>query len=180
MRLDLLGDAAHGYGRRLPRWHLDPAHQRRYCLPSECFRGVLGRFDSLRNLAYANALQIGKTSSLVLTLSGVLKDILLVLASMFLFGDPVSLLQAFGYTIALAGLIYYKLGADKIKEHLSQANMKWAEFGANRPALRKIIVFGILLVTMFVLLGGLAPRIAPESTDKVYNGIGNLLGEKGV
>ncbi|KAF2012250.1 TPT-domain-containing protein [Aaosphaeria arxii CBS 175.79] len=122
---------------------------------------------------------IGKTSSLVLTLSGVLKDILLVFASMFLFGDPVTLLQAFGYGIALAGLIFYKLGADKIREYTGQGGMMWAEFGATRPAARKILIFAVLLVTMFVLLGGLAPRFAPTATDKAYNRIGTMLGEKG-
>lgn len=40
-----------------------------------------------------------------MTLSGVLKDILLVMCSMLIFRDPVSGVQAFGYTIALAGLV---------------------------------------------------------------------------
>jgi hypothetical protein len=126
----------------------------------------------------ANILQIGKTSSLVLTLSGVLKDILLVFASMLLFGDPVSLLQAFGYGIALAGLLYYKLGADKLKEVMGQGNMAWAEFGATRPATRKLLIFALLAATAFILLGGLAPRFAPESTKKIYDGIGTYVGDK--
>ena len=46
-------------------------------------------------------------------MSGVFKDILLVVASMVIFGDPVTLQQYFGYSIALAGLVYYKLGAEK-------------------------------------------------------------------
>lgn len=54
--------------------------------------------------------QIGKTSSLVLTLSGVLKNIMIVFASMLLFHDPVSGLQFFGFTVALGGLVYYQLG----------------------------------------------------------------------
>ena len=97
---------------------------------------------------------------------------------MFLFGDPVSFLQAFGYSIALGGLIYYKLGAEKIKEYLGQGGMAWAEFGANRPAARKLLVFGILLLTMFVLLGGLAPRYAPEQTSKITSGLGQWVGDK--
>jgi hypothetical protein len=126
----------------------------------------------------ANIIQIGKTSSLVLTLSGVLKDILLVFASMLLFGDPVTLLQAFGYSIALGGLIYYKLGADKIKEYVSQGGMAWAEFGNSRPAARKLLVFALLIVSVFILLGGLGPRFAPEATDKIYNNVGNWVGDK--
>ncbi|KAJ4341376.1 hypothetical protein N0V87_001765 [Didymella glomerata] len=126
---------------------------------------------------------IGKTSSLVLTLSGVLKDILLVLASMFLFRDPVTLLQAFGYSIALGGLIYYKLGGEKLKEAISAGGMKWAEFGQNRPATRKLIVFAGVIASMFMILSSLGPRYAPEQTGKLYNGvqsgIGHVLGEKG-
>ncbi|KAF2240888.1 TPT-domain-containing protein [Trematosphaeria pertusa] len=122
---------------------------------------------------------IGKTSSLVLTLSGVLKDILLVFASMLLFRDPVSLLQAFGYSIALAGLVYYKLGGEKIKEYLGQGQMMWGEFGQTRPAARKLLVFGAVLISVFLMLGALGPRFAPDSTDRLYSGIGSIIGEKG-
>lgn len=59
---------------------------------------------------------IGKTSSLVLTLSGVLKDILLVGASILIWGTNVAPLQFFGYSVALGGLVYYKLGAQGIKD----------------------------------------------------------------
>jgi hypothetical protein len=123
---------------------------------------------------------IGKTSSLVLTLSGVLKDILLVFASMFLFKDPVTLLQAFGYSIALGGLVYYKLGGEKLKEYLGQGSMKWQELGHSRPVLRKLMVFTAVIISMFFILGSLGPRYAPESTNQVYNGIGKLIGDKAV
>jgi hypothetical protein len=123
---------------------------------------------------------IGKTSSLVLTLSGVLKDILLVFASMFLFKDPVTLLQAFGYSIALGGLIFYKLGGEKLKEYLGQGSMKWQEFGHTRPVLRKLMVFAAVVMSMFMILGSLGPRYAPDQTAKAYSGIGKLIGEKGV
>ncbi|OAK99392.1 TPT-domain-containing protein [Phaeosphaeriaceae sp. SRC1lsM3a] len=123
---------------------------------------------------------IGKTSSLVLTLSGVLKDILLVFASMFLFKDPVSPLQAFGYAIALGGLIYYKLGAEKLREYLGQGGMKWQELGHTRPVLRKLMIFAAVIMAMFMVLGSLGPRYAPDSTAKAYNGFGKLIGEKGV
>ncbi|ORY11833.1 triose-phosphate transporter family-domain-containing protein [Clohesyomyces aquaticus] len=156
----------------LPRMHMEDIYR-------------VGMFTLTANAMIAFLLNvsvvflIGKTSSLVLTLSGVLKDILLVFASMFLFGDPVSLLQAFGYTIALCGLIYYKLGAEKLKEYFSHGGMKWAEFGSQRPAARKLIVFGAALLFIFIALAGLAPRFAPESSDKFHSTIGKLLGEKG-
>lgn len=123
---------------------------------------------------------IGKTSSLVLTLSGVLKDILLVFASMIIFQDPVSLLQAFGYSIALGGLVYYKLGAEKLKEYLAGGSRAWAEFGQTRPAARKLMVFAALCIAFFFVLGSLGPKYAPDQTGKIYNNIGSMMGEKGV
>ena len=112
----------------------------------------------------ADRLQIGKTSSLVLTLCGVLKDIMLVCASMLIWGTPVSALQFFGYSIALSGMLYYKLGAEQLKGYASQAGRSWSEFGVERPALRKVVVFLAFLLTVFILLGGLAPTFAPETT----------------
>ncbi|KAK5070954.1 hypothetical protein LTS08_000605 [Lithohypha guttulata] len=115
---------------------------------------------------------IGKTSSLVLTLCGVLKDILLVAASMLIWGTPVSATQFFGYGIALGGLMYYKLGADQVKQYFGQAGRSWQEFGQNKPVMRKVVVFGLVLFVMFVLLGGLAPTYAPQQTGKLRDYMG--------
>ncbi|RKF82002.1 putative sugar phosphate/phosphate translocator [Golovinomyces cichoracearum] len=122
---------------------------------------------------------IGKTSGLVLTLCGVLKDILLVGASMIIWGTQVSALQAFGYTIALGGMIYYKLGQKELKPFLSEIGRRWAEFGVNKPVLRKIFIFTIFVFSIFFLLGGLAPTYAPEYDPKNYlvaakNSLGNV------
>jgi hypothetical protein len=43
-------------------------------------------------------------------LSGVLKDIILVVASILIWSSPISLTQAIGYSIALFGLVLYKTG----------------------------------------------------------------------
>ena len=99
-----------------------------------------------------------------MTLCGVLKDILLVAASIAIWGTPVSALQYFGYSIALAGLVYYKLGGATIKAQLSEMNRAWAEYGANHPALRKVIVFGAVLIFLVLVLGGLAPTVGYDST----------------
>ncbi|KAL8989575.1 MAG: hypothetical protein Q9177_001563, partial [Variospora cf. flavescens] len=107
----------------------------------------VGLITLLANACIAFALNvsvvflIGRTSSLVLTLCGVLKDILLVFASIAIWGKPVTALQFFGYSIALAGLVYFKLGADTIKAKFSDAGRAWADYGVRHPALRKIIVF---------------------------------------
>ncbi|KAF2772518.1 TPT-domain-containing protein [Teratosphaeria nubilosa] len=124
---------------------------------------------------------IGRTSSLAMTLSGVLKDILLVAASLIIFRDPVSPVQAFGYSLALCGLVYYKLGAEKIKDYFGQGQRAWADYGVRHPALRRAIVLGLVLMTMFLLLGGIAGSgLVPEAYDPtrgyVQNKVGGLLG----
>ncbi|KAM3438740.1 hypothetical protein MY4824_003042 [Beauveria thailandica] len=60
-------------------------------------------------------LLLGKTSAVALTMSAILKDILLVFASMVLFGDPVSGQQFIGYSIAMGGLIYYKIDRETMQ-----------------------------------------------------------------
>ena len=114
-------------------------------------------------LSRANVFQIGRTSSLVLTLCGVLKDILLVVASVIFRSEPVTTLQVFGYAIALAGLVYFKLGADVLKAKLSDAGRAWADYGVRHPALRKVIVFVGMLLLAFLVLVGLAPTVGYDS-----------------
>ncbi|KNE64845.1 hypothetical protein AMAG_10180 [Allomyces macrogynus ATCC 38327] len=74
----------------------------------------LGAFTLLSNasvallLNFAVVFLIGCTSSLVLTLSGVLKDLILIVLSMVLFGSVTTLTQVVGYGIALTFLVRYK------------------------------------------------------------------------
>jgi hypothetical protein len=91
-----------------------------------------------------------------MTLSGVIKDILLVCASMLIFRDPVSRLQAFGYFVALCGLIYYKLGAEKIREYVGAIQRSWADFGLQRPILRRLTVIGMVFMLVLLVLGGIS------------------------
>ncbi|KAK2070719.1 hypothetical protein P8C59_005193 [Phyllachora maydis] len=107
-------------------------------------------------------LLIGKTSSLVLTLCGVLKDVMLVVASMIIWGTQVTPLQFFGYSIALSGMVYYRLGYDTLKTYVGEASRQWAELGHTRPILRRISVMAMAVFTIFALLGGLAPSYGPE------------------
>ncbi|KAI0395935.1 triose-phosphate transporter [Xylariaceae sp. FL0594] len=111
---------------------------------------------------------IGKTSAVIMTLCGVLKDVLLVLASMAIWATPVSGLQAFGYSIALSGMIYYKLGGEALKSYASEASRQWAEFGTARPALRKVLVLVAAALFVFLIFGGLAPTYAPAYDPSQY------------
>ncbi|KAL4943420.1 hypothetical protein BDV06DRAFT_211069 [Aspergillus oleicola] len=58
---------------------------------------------------------IGKTSGLTMTLVSIPKNILLILASVVLFGTQMSLLQGVGYAGALAGLVIYAGGGNHIR-----------------------------------------------------------------
>ncbi|GAW10781.1 hypothetical protein ANO14919_001160 [Xylariales sp. No.14919] len=98
-------------------------------------------------------LLIGKTNAVVLTMSGVLKDILLVVASMAIFGDPVTLQQYFGYSIALAGLVYYKLGAEKLQQMTTDAKLTINEVRRSNPAGFKLgVICGGLFFVAFLFM----------------------------
>lgn len=59
-------------------------------------------------LNIAGVFLVHSAGSLVLTVSGVFKDILMVTFSVLFLGSQVSALQAFGYSMALTGLIIFK------------------------------------------------------------------------
>lgn len=113
-------------------------------------------------------LLIGKTSAVVLTMAGVLKDILLVVASMAIFGDPVTLQQYFGYSIALVGLTYYKLGAEKVQALITDARLQFAETRQNNPAKVKLVgLCAILGFSAICLLGwwrGVGPTVGATTS----------------
>ena len=60
------------------------------------------------SLNVAVVLLIGNTSALVLTLAGIIKDLMLVFSSILIFGSPVTMLQYLGYAVALLGLNLHK------------------------------------------------------------------------
>jgi len=87
---------------------------------------------------------------------------------MFIWGTKISGLQAFGYSVALCGMLYYKLGNKELKPFIDAASRSWAEFGANKPVLRKVLVAGLFITFLFLLLGGLAPTYAPDYDPKEF------------
>lgn len=90
----------------------------------------LGPFVMLTNAGVAFCLNIavvfliGAASSLVLTLSGVLKDILLVIGSVVLLGSLVTMTQLFGYGIALVGLVVFKTKKEVLDEWVLRAKSR--------------------------------------------------------
>ncbi|GAB1314296.1 Sugar phosphate transporter domain-containing protein [Madurella fahalii] len=119
---------------------------------------------------------IGKTSGLVMTLTGILKNILLVIISVMIWHTAISWLQFLGYSIALAGLVYYSLGWDQIVtissavwvytrgvyESVSTNSSSSASGGggggddAGRlpAAVRRALLVGLAAVVLIVLVGG--------------------------
>lgn len=78
--------------------------------------------------------------------------------------------------------MYYKLGADKLKEYLREGGRGWADYGVRHPLLRKVIIFTGILLFVFILLGGLAPTLAPAYDPKAYLAnsryVSSLIGDK--
>lgn len=98
---------------------------------------------------------------------------MLVAASMMIWGTPVTALQFFGYSIALGGMVYYKLGYDQIKGYAGEAGRQWADFGARKPVLRKLAVIIGGFFILAVIFSGLAPTYAPEyNPTKAINSFG--------
>lgn len=60
------------------------------------------------SLNFTSNLLISKTSALVLTLSGIVKDILIVAFSVIFFKSPITLLQMLGYAVSLISLNLHK------------------------------------------------------------------------
>ena len=59
-----------------------------------------------------------------MTLTGILKNILLVIVSVIIWNTSISFLQFVGYGIALAGLVYYSLGWEQIV-NVTTAFLTW-------------------------------------------------------
>ena len=99
-----------------------------------------------------------------MTLCGVLKDILLVGASVAIWGTPISGLQGFGYSIALSGLIYYKLGGATLKAQLSEGQRWWAEYGIKHPVMKKLFIAAFAFGIAFIGVASIAPTVGYDTT----------------
>jgi len=143
----------------------------------------------------ASVFLIGKTSGLIMTLCGVLKNILLVLTSVLLFGTIIMPLQILGYTIALLGLIYYGVGYEGIQTYYSYSQrfvkMGWEGEGegeekkfegvststSKRGLGRKVIVGAVFgLCVLGLVLGTVVKGRAEEFVQGVRKGLFELEG----
>jgi len=111
---------------------------------------------------------IGKTSGLVMTLTGILKNILLVIISVMIWHTNISWIQFLGYAVALGGLVYYSIGWDQITT-LSQTLWVYTKGGYESvsgnasvageeqvlvtSAVRRALIMGAAALTVMVLAG---------------------------
>ncbi|RGP81442.1 duf250 domain membrane protein [Fusarium longipes] len=70
-------------------------------------------------LNFTSMVLIGKTSGLVMSLSGIFKNILLVICSVLIWHVTITPIQLLGYSITLCALIYYSIGKEKLLEGCS-------------------------------------------------------------
>jgi hypothetical protein len=99
---------------------------------------------------------------------------------MIIWGTEVSGLQFFGYSIALGGMIYYKLGFEAIKGYAGEAGRQWTDFGNRQPVLRRLAIIALTLLAIFFVLNGLAPSYASSIDAAGYlNEAKNKMGMTG-
>lgn len=78
---------------------------------------------------------------------------------MVIFQDPVSGTQVFGYAIALGGLVYYKLGADGVKNFARDAQLSLGQMRQDNPGRTKAMMAGAALFVLAILYFVLSPAL---------------------
>lgn len=113
-------------------------------------------------LNVASVFLIGKTSGLVMTLTGILKNILLIVASVFIWSTSITGLQFVGYTVALGGLVVYSTGLEQLKT-AALNTYAWGRNAWNSPNLeegrlstrvKRALVMGLAAFISVILITG--------------------------
>jgi hypothetical protein len=91
-----------------------------------------------------------------MTLCGVLKNILLVVASVLIWGTIITGLQVFGYGIATAGLIYYGVGYEGVMTYYTvtqnYARKLWEGEPDISTAPRSMLLKKALLMSLYTII----------------------------
>lgn len=89
-----------------------------------------------------------------MTLTGILKSILLVIISVIIWHTSIGSLQFLGYSIALGGLVYYSLGYDQFAKGYHLARDHWKETEWTTERRRCWVVGGLAcFISMIVVVG---------------------------
>lgn len=100
-----------------------------------------------------------------MTLTGIFKNILLILVSILIWNTKITFMQTIGYAVALAGLTYYSLGYDQLSK-LFQTSAVWvanlwgstSAHGRSRNSLatrRCILVSALIFGGLFIFVAAL-------------------------
>ncbi|KAK8912715.1 putative sugar phosphate/phosphate translocator [Metarhizium anisopliae] len=134
---------------------MDPLVGLYYLAPACCLMNFLIALSTneVADISWHAVKDIGQTSGLVMTLAGILKNILLIIVSFMIWHTQITVLQAVGYTSALAGLIYYSLGYNQLP--------RWKgtlvyNAGFMRLKTRRVILAALIIMTGLVVL---SPRL---------------------
>lgn len=100
-----------------------------------------------------------------------LKDILLVVASMMIFRDPVAPLQFVGYSMALAGLIYYRLGAAQLGSYVQQGRLGLGEYRTRHPITTRVASLAVGLMLIALIMGASSFYVPEEYRSQVLERI---------
>lgn len=139
-----------------------------------------------------------------MTLTGILKNILLVGASVMIWQTSITPLQFLGYAIALAGLVYYSLGRDQIVEIATQlwtflrnvwenspvyssvsssseeGNGQQGQGGGLPSAVRRALLMGLGVMIVVILAAGyIYSGVDPSGGDGGAVGVARPLGGGG-
>ncbi|KAF4972589.1 hypothetical protein FSARC_862 [Fusarium sarcochroum] len=124
-------------------------------------------------LSFTSMVLIGKTSGLVMSLSGIFKNILLIVVSVILWHVTITPVQLIGFSVTLCALVYYSFGWERIV-HGYYTSKDWvldlvAELALNKGisykgiSLSKLKILWIVLGVVFVCLTILALYIGYQS-----------------
>ncbi|KAI0381814.1 TPT-domain-containing protein [Hypomontagnella monticulosa] len=127
-------------------------------------------------LNVSSVLLIGKTSALILVLSGILKNILLVVAAVVIWGTPITFIQLIGYSWAIIGLFLYQSGWEGTSEAL-KAGASWI---TDHPLYRRygkrrvwFLITSSFIALVLVIIWARGERISKggPSTTKTVEGV---------
>jgi hypothetical protein len=116
-------------------------------IPATGFTVALNTLTAF-GLNFAVVLMISQESgALTLTLAGIIKDIALIVSSIYLFGNPVTYIQVAGYTLALLGLnCYHRIKAGK---NSPDGNISVILREASSDQVFAVMAFGMVVLLFF-------------------------------
>lgn len=112
-----------------------------------------------------------------MTLTGIFKNILLILVSILIWNTKITFMQTVGYAIALAGLTYYSLGYDQIVK-LARTSATWTasiwsstsahgRSSASLTTRRYILVTALILGSFFLFVAARQHHEPPNKKLKL-------------